>query len=116
MQRPTGDTIELFDPGTGPRSLTDLAIHQYNIRLRCRLCRHARVLDGINLWWHFERRGWRDGFSAIGTKLHCSQCLIRLRRRILDPAIEVTRDPPQGVQLPDCPEAEWKRMRKRHRT
>ena len=97
------------------RTLTDLALRHWNVRLRCPSCRHERVMSGAGLWWLFQRNRWQDALEDAKRRLYCSRCLKRNRRKVA-PWIDKTRDAPTGAPLPDPPDHEWKRQIARYRS
>jgi hypothetical protein len=92
------------------------ALYQWNIRLTCRACRHARVFEGHQLWWLFHRRRWDDQMKSIGHRFYCGRCCNTDCRKIKTPAWQRTKDPPTGVALAWPDEREWKRAISRYRS
>lgn len=97
------------------RTLRELALHHYNLRLICRRCGYVRILQGHCLWWLFERRRWSDHLEDVARRLWCARCWIANRRKEY-PRCERTRDPPTGDPLPYPDEREWKKVVARHRS
>ncbi len=98
------------------RTITDLALRFWNVRLRCPRCQHERIVSGAGLWWLFQRRRWfDDSVQRAARRLYCSLCHHRYRRKVV-PWIDKTKDPPTGQPLLDPPEHEWKRLIARYRS
>ncbi len=97
------------------RSLTDIALRHWNVRLRCKHCKHERVVSGAGLWWLFYQRRWPDNIGDVPRRLWCTPCRIRHRRKIM-PKLERTQDAPTGDPLPDPDMYEWKKLIARYRS
>lgn len=96
-------------------SLAELAVMQYNLRATCR-CGHSTVIDGIALWWLFERKGRNQSLGTVGRYLYCRACHNRHLKRVRWPKVEPTRDPGAQCGLP-CPGPQvWKQLVRRYRT
>lgn len=94
------------------RDLVDAGAFNLNVLARCP-CGHWGILDSINLWGVFQRRGWIDVLPAVPMRLRCSICRAagRPKRR---PTIELVRREPT-VKLPWCDLTEFKRTVRRRR-
>jgi hypothetical protein len=100
--------------GIDATSLAELAVMQYNLRATCR-CGHTEVIDGIALWWLFERKGRDQSLRKVGQHLICARCL-RDGQRVRWPALQQTRDPGSQCGMP-CPGPQvWKQLVRRYRT
>lgn len=111
---PTDVVRYLRNGATEPTSLAELAVLQYNLRATC-CCGHSTVIDGIALWWLFERRGRDQNLRSVGRYLICARCL-KDGQKVHGPALQATRDPGAACGLP-CPgETTWKKLVARYRT
>ena len=112
MGRRRGD---LGDEWPSLRTLTDLALRKWHVRLTCPECRHMRVMSGAGLWYLFYRKHWSDDIESVRKRLYCSLCRLTRRKRIT-PRIDKTHDQPTGPQLEDPPMYEWKKLIARYRS
>lgn len=100
--------------GVDASSLAELAVMQQNLRATCR-CGHSQIIDGIALWWLFERKGRNQSLRAVGKYLVCARCM-KDGQKVNWPAIQTTREPGGQCGLP-CPgEQVWKKLVARYRT
>lgn len=94
------------------KDLVDAGAFSRNVLARCP-CGHWAILDSIDLWGLFQRRGWIDVIPAVAMRLRCSVCKAagRPKRR---PTVELVRQLPT-VKLPWCDTTEFKRAVRRRR-
>ncbi|WP_066793549.1 hypothetical protein [Sphingomonas soli] len=97
------------------RTLTDLALRKWHVRLTCPQCGYVRVMSGAGLWYLFHRRHWRDDVASVCQRFHCPHCLLARRAKIR-PLIEKTKDAPTGPKLEDPSDYEWKKLIARYRS
>jgi hypothetical protein len=91
------------------RSLFDAAARGYSVKLACRACRHAAVLDAHALWWHFHRHGRDGALRAVARHCKCSKCGRR------GPLLDLVHDALTVTDLPMPPLHHWKAELRRHR-
>ncbi|MEP7007328.1 MAG: hypothetical protein ABI810_15185 [Sphingomonas bacterium] len=97
------------------RTLTDLALRRWHVRLTCPECKHVRVMSGAGLWYLFYRKHWNDDIESARKRFYCSLC--RLTRRVrTTPRIDKTQDAPTGPPLQDPSDYEWKKLIARYRS
>ena len=97
------------------RTLLDCARFKINLRMTCRACGHARVMDAPGLWWLAERKGWDDAISAIAARCYCEVCW--RDRGTMVPGPEIVQTDEHADTLLEGPDArEWKRIVNRHRS
>ena len=106
------DTVDHV--GRRLRTLEQCALHRRTVRLTCPACGYVRRLDAIPLWWLFARRGWDDGLPDALRRLFCQPC--QAKGRIIRPTFVITREDPEGLQLPYPSHQEWKRIVSRYRS
>ena len=82
--------------------LAELAVMQYNLRATC-ICGHSKVIDGVALWWLFERKSRDQSLKAVGKYLICARC-VKDGQKVNWPALQTTRDHGSQCGLP-CPGA-----------
>lgn len=109
------DRANLADEWPPLRTLTDLALRFWNVRLTCRRCRHVRVLHGAAVWWLFQRKRWNDDLMDAARHFHCGPCSENGAGRQA-PWIDKTRDEPTGEPLPLPSDYEWKKLIARYRS
>ncbi|MCW3847351.1 hypothetical protein OF829_08865 [Sphingomonas sp. LB-2] len=97
------------------RTVTDLALRFWNVRLSCQRCGHQRVLHGAALWKLFDRKGWRDDVQSAARRFHCAYCR-KQDGSLVRPRLDKTKDPPTGAVLPLPSDAEWKKLTARYRS
>jgi hypothetical protein len=97
------------------RDLFDAAARGRNIRLTCTACGHFAILNGMALWWLFQRRGWLDDFKDVRRRSVCLPCLSRCRRKIRNPRLELVETPPTDTRLPLPSAMDWKKEMRRRR-
>jgi hypothetical protein len=97
------------------RDLFDAAVRGRTIRLTCRRCRHAAVLDSHAMWWLFHRKGWPDSFADVRRRCLCLMCLHRRGEKVRDPELELVADAPTDRSLEMPSEFDWKRELRRRR-
>lgn len=107
---------DFFLPRHHPtRTLKELALHRWNLKVSCHSCPHARVFQGHELWWLFEQRRWDDSLELIARRFWCSQCFMRSPKKVRFPRCEKTKDEPTGDPLPEPDERAWKKVVSRYR-
>jgi hypothetical protein len=94
------------------KDLIDAGVFHKNILARCP-CGHWAVLDSIDLWEWFRKRGWDMRLYAIPRRLRCTQCAQAARIK-QGPAIELVSKE-ATVRLPYANMNEWKREVRRRR-
>lgn len=94
------------------KDLVDAGAFSRNVLARCR-CGHWAILDSIDLWGWFQKRGWLDALPAVPMRLRCSMCKAAGRPRS-KPAIELVRKAPT-VKLPWTDITAFKREVRRRR-
>lgn len=94
------------------RDLVDAGVFHMNVLARCR-CGHSAILDSIDLWGVFQRKGWDDWLPMVARHLGCTKCVIA-RRPKSRPTIELVQKE-ATVKLPWCDTAEFKRVVRRRR-
>lgn len=94
------------------RDLVDAGAFHENILARCR-CGHWSILESIDLWGYFRKKGWDERIVAVPQRLRCTKCFQagRAKRR---PSIELVQKE-ATVKLPYTPTDEFKREVKRRR-
>ena len=97
------------------RDLFDAAARGRNVKLTCPSCSHVAILDGMGLWWLFQKRGWLDDFKDVRRRSVCMVCLCRFRRKVRNPALELVEAAPTDTRLPLPSELDWKRELRRRR-
>ncbi|AJP73424.1 hypothetical protein TS85_18975 [Sphingomonas hengshuiensis] len=97
------------------RTITDLALGHWNVRLSCPHCKYIRVVSGGGLWYLFYNRHWSDNVREAPRRLFCARCRVRNGKKVA-PRIEKTKDAPTGDSLPDPSDYEWKKLIARHRS
>lgn len=97
------------------RTITDLALCFWNVRLSCLRCGHQRVLSGARLWWLFYGKCWADDLRSAVQRFHCDHCKRQGLSRVR-PRIDTTKDAPSGGKLVDPPDHEWKKLTARYRS
>lgn len=95
-----------------PRDLVDAGSMHYNVLSRCP-CGHSEILDSIDLWAWFRRRGWDMRLTAVARRLKCRACAEAGRAR-QGPSIELVRKE-ATVSLPSADLREYKREVQRRR-
>src|SRR4051812_48780707 len=102
----------------GPRTsaaplgeLFDAAARGYNLKLTCRGCRRAEVLNRFAVWWLFRQRGWRDLLRDVAQRFRCGACGRK------GPELDLVREEPtcHALPVPGQAEEEWKRELRRRR-
>ena len=91
------------------RELFDAAARGYNLKLSCRGCGRAEVLNRFAAWWLFRKRGWRDWLRDVPARFRCAGCGRKA------PELDLVLDDPTTAALPMPPESEWKRELRRRR-
>ncbi|SKB27343.1 hypothetical protein [Sphingopyxis flava] len=94
------------------RDLVDAGAMHYNVLARCP-CGHASILESIDLWDWFRRRGWDIRIRAVPRRLKCTACEDAARAR-QGPSIELVRKE-ATVSLPTADLREFKREVQRRR-
>ena len=56
------------------RDLVDAGVFHQNILARCPMCDHWGILDTIDLWGLFCKKGWSILIAQVPRRLRCSQC------------------------------------------
>ena len=97
------------------RDLFDAAARGRNVRLTCPACGHDAVLNGMALWWLFQRRGWLDDFRDVRRRSVCSACWRRRRQKVRNPALALVETPPTDTRLPLPSAMDWKKEVRRRR-
>lgn len=94
------------------RDLVDAGAFHANILARCR-CGHWAILETIDLWGYFRKRGWDERIAAVPQRLRCTKCFQagRPKRR---PAIELVSEEPT-VKLQYTSTEDFKREVRRRR-
>ncbi len=105
----------LADDWPALRTLTDLALRYWNVKLTCPKCAAARVMSGPGLWWLFHRRRWPDAIGDVKRRMYCMACRQRRRERIR-PIIDKTKDAPTGAPLQLPGDHDWKKLIARYRS
>lgn len=95
------------------RTLTDLALRHWNLRVTCGGCGRTRVVSGAAAWWLFHRRGWSDDVREASSRFVCTECG---RRGQAAASLAKTRDAASDQSLPMPDEREWKRLVSRYRS
>ncbi len=94
------------------RDLVDAGAMHYNVRAICP-CGHSAILESIDLWAWFKRRGWDMRIYAVPRRLRCTKCAEAGRVK-QGPSIElVIKD--ATVRLPYADMSEWKHEVRRRR-
>lgn len=94
------------------RDLVDAGVFHKNILARCP-CGHSAILESIDLWAWFQRRGWDIRLFAVPRRLKCTKCAKAGRAR-QGPTIElVLREP--TIRLPYADMREFKKVVQRRR-
>ncbi|MCW3848126.1 hypothetical protein OF829_12820 [Sphingomonas sp. LB-2] len=97
------------------RTITDLALRKWHVRLTCPDCKHVRVMSGAGMWYLFDRKRWPDDIPSARKRFYCSLC--RCNRRVkIRPQIDKTHDTPTGPKLPDPSDYDWKKLIARYRS
>lgn len=73
-------------------------------------------MDGLGLWWLFERKRWPDELWKVGDRCYCSRCWQLGRGKVRRPAILLTHEQPEGPLFPAPDERTWKRIVNRQRS
>ncbi len=55
-------------------SISDYARHGYRLRVDCRNCGHAGLLDARELTALCSKRGWNRDVFSLEKRLRCSNC------------------------------------------
>lgn len=94
------------------RDLVDAGAFHENVLARCP-CGHWAILDSIDLWGYFRRRGWNQHIKAVPQRLSCTKCFQagRPKRR---PVIELVTKV-ATVKLPHVHDDAFKREVRRRR-
>jgi hypothetical protein len=72
-----GDMSREKGPGTSAaplRDLFDAAARGYNMKLTCRGCGRAEVLNRFAVWWLIRQHGWRDLLGNVPARFRCGSC------------------------------------------
>ena len=88
------------------RDLVDAGVFHKNVLATCP-CGHWAILESIDLWGWFEKRGWDHRLVQVPLRLRCIECL-RAKRPKRKPKIELIQKVPT-VKLPWVDEREFKR-------
>lgn len=93
------------------RELFDAAARGYNLRLTCRGCGRAEILNRFAVWWLFRQKGWRDRLSDVPARFRCGGCGRKA------PEMDLVQEEPtlNALPVPVAAEAEWKRELRRRR-
>ncbi len=94
------------------KDLVDAGALSWNVLARCP-CGHWAILDSIDLWGIFQRRGWIDVLPAVPMRLRCSVCASAGRQK-RQPMVELVRQEPTR-KLPWCDMTEFRRAVRRRR-
>jgi hypothetical protein len=94
------------------RDLVDAAVFHQNILARCP-CGHSAILESIDLWGWFSKRGWDDRLFSVPRRLKCMKCFQSGRVR-QGPSIELVRKV-ATVKLPMADPREFKKVVQRRR-
>lgn len=97
------------------RTLTDLALRKWHVRLTCPRCKHVRIMSGAGLWYLFYRKCWPDDLRAARERLYCALCWGQRRVKIA-PRLDKTNDEPTGPLLENPSDYEWKKLIARYRS
>ena len=97
------------------RTLTDLALRRWHVKLSCPDCKHVRVVSGAGLWYLFYRKHWTDELRDVMRRLYCGRCW-QQRHVKIKPQLDKTHDAPTGAKLTDPPDYEWKKLIARYRS
>lgn len=97
------------------RTLEQCALYKRTIRLTCRGCGRSRVMDAAALWWLFRRKEWDDSLGEAAKRFCCERCRDE-SSRVVRPSLTVTREMPEGPQLPHPDKHEWRRLVSRYRS
>ena len=71
-------------------TLTDVVHERLALRVDCKTCGHARVVDAEPLWRLARVRRWTEVLVDLGRHLRCSAC------RAKWPSVEPTAESPDG--------------------
>jgi hypothetical protein len=110
-----GQRDNLADDWPPLRTLTDIALRSWHVRLTCPECKHVRVMSGAGLWYLFYRKHWSDDLASARKRFYCSLCRLSRRVKII-PSIDKTHDAPTGPKLEDPTDYEWKKLIARYRS
>lgn len=110
-----GQRDNLADEWPALRTLTDLALRKWHVRLTCPTCGTVRVMSGAGLWYLFDRKHWNDDLRSARQRLYCALCFANRRVKIR-PRIDKTHEGPTGPKLPDPSDHDWKKLIARYRS
>jgi hypothetical protein len=91
------------------RELFDAAVRGYNLKLSCRGCGRAEVLNRFAAWGLFQHKGWRQWLREVPKRFRCSGCGRK------GPELDLVTDEPTSTALPMPSESEWKRELRQRR-
>ena len=94
------------------RDLVDAAVFHKNVLATCR-CGHSAILESMDLWAWFSKRGWDDRLGQVSKHLRCMKCF-QADRPKRKPRIELVRKE-ATVTLPHADDREFKRVVARRR-
>jgi hypothetical protein len=97
------------------RDLFDAAARGRNVQLSCTACGHVAILNGLALWWLFQRRGWLDDFRDVRRRSVCLACLRRSRRKVRTPEMKLVETDPTDTSLKLPSAADWRKELRRRR-
>jgi hypothetical protein len=91
------------------RELFDAAARGYNLKLTCRGCRRAEVLNVHAVWHLFQRRSWREWLREVPARFRCRDCGRKA------PELDLVHEGATSNELPMPTEQDWKRELRRRR-
>jgi hypothetical protein len=97
------------------RSVTDLALRHWNVRLTCERCGTQRVIHGAAMWKLFDRKRWDDHIASAARRFHCAYCR-KQDGSLVRPKLAKTKDDPTGAALELPSDYEWKKLVARYRS
>lgn len=74
-----------------------------------------RIFSTHALWYHFDRKGWRDDFRQVQRRCVCLVCWFHHREKVRNPDLEFVNEPPTDTRFPTPPEFTWKQEQRRRR-
>ncbi|QGN55475.1 hypothetical protein [Novosphingobium sp. Gsoil 351] len=95
-------------------TILEAAIQSRAVLVTCGCGRRARYW-APGLWWRFHRCGWNDEFGQALARFRCRSCSERAGHRIRPQRIEVVREGPGEIVLPEPEPRAWKRALSRFR-
>lgn len=97
-----------------PTNVMEAATLHKSVKAAC-TCGHYGVFAPLDLWWHFERKGWDDRLTSARMRFWCRVCRSRNGKKVRPARLELVEMSASDVRLPMPDDRTWKRVLSRLR-